>query len=215
MAQQVTPRQLQLLKAIACFRNSRCYSPTIGELASELGTSRSTAFEHIAELRRKGFLSGRAGRARSLRLTSRAQELLSGLGQADGDSTRSCEPAIAVLGRVAAGEPIEAVEDREELSIDSLFGPAEEIFALQVTGQSMVEAGIEDGDYVICRRSAVANQGQLVIAVLDDENATLKRFYKEPGRVRLEPANDAYKPIYSDNCRIEAVVVGLIRRTCT
>ena len=76
----------------------------------------------------------------------------------------------------------------------------------------MINEDIHEGDYVICRRSSVADDGQLVVAIVDEENATLKRFYKEKNRARLQPANDDYQPIYSDNCRIEAVVVGLVRR---
>jgi repressor LexA len=113
---------------------------------------------------------------------------------------------------VAAGLPIEAIEDRECLSLFSHFGCAGGVFALKVNGDSMKGEDVRDGDYVICRRSAVADDGQLVVAIVDDQDATLKRFYKEEGRARLEPANDEYEAIYSENCRIEAVVVGLMRR---
>ena len=95
--------------------------------------------------------------------------------------------------------------------MDSHFGNGE-IFALRVQGDSMIDDGIQNGDHVICRKTAVADNGQLVIAIVDNENATLKRFHKERRSVRLQPANDNYQPIYSDNCRIEAVVVGLIRK---
>ena len=209
---QVTPRQLQLLRAIAAFEASRCYSPTIGELASELGVSRSTAFEHIAELRRKGMLSARPGKARSLRLASRAQELLRRVHTLDSDSLSDSLTGIPFVGKVAAGLPIEAIENKECLSLSSCFGGGHDIFALEVQGDSMIGEDIREGDYAICRRSRVANNGQLVVAVVDSEEATLKRFYKENGRVRLQPANDDYGPIYSDTCRIEAVVVGLVRR---
>jgi len=209
--EQLTPRQLQLLKAVAGFQASRCYSPTIGELASELGISRSTTFEHITELRRKDLLSAYPGRARSLRLTSRAQKLLNRLTEQSYDLYR--QPAgIPLLGRVAAGSPIEAIEDTELLSLSSYFGSSDDTFALKVTGNSMLDDDIRDGDYVICRRSAVANNGQLVVAIVDKENATLKKFYKEKSRARLQPANDDYDPIYSEACRIEAVVVGLVRK---
>jgi len=119
---------------------------------------------------------------------------------------------IPLVGRVAAGAPIEAVEDRDSLSLASCFGAGDDVFALEVRGDSMVGEDIRDGDYVICRRRAVADDGALVVAIVDNEDATLKRFYKERGRARLEPANDDYEPIYSDNCRIEGVVVGLVRR---
>lgn len=212
LANQLTPRQLQLLKAIRTFVASRCYSPTIAELALELAISRSTAFEHIAELRKKSLLSALPAKARSLKLTSKAQKLLNCL---NNDSSNPCSqpPAgIPLVGKVAAGSPIEAIEDIEFLSLSSHFGNSDDIFALEVTGDSMVDDDIRNGDFVICRRTALANNGQLVIAIVDEQEAALKRFYSEKRRVRLQPANDDYDPIYSDNCRIEAVVVGLVRK---
>ncbi len=207
----LTPRQLQLLRRIACSQDSHRYSPTIAELACESGISRSTVFEHIAELRRKGLLSGCPNRARSLRLTWQAQELLSGL--VDHRTDAYPAPAgIPLRGIVAAGVPMEAVENVECLSFNSCFGSGDDIFALQVRGHSMVNADIRDGDYVVCRRTSVAEDGQLVIAVVDGEDATLKRFHKDKYQARLQPANDGYEPIYSDNCRIEAVVIGLLRK---
>jgi repressor LexA len=117
-----------------------------------------------------------------------------------------------LAGTVAAGLPVEAVENAESLSLNSCFGNNDDIFALEVRGDSMVDDDIHEGDYVICRRQSTARDGELVVAIVDQENATLKRFYKERNRARLQPANDDYQPIYSDNCRIEAVVIGLVRR---
>jgi len=205
---RLTPRQVQLLRIFARVQARHCYSPTIGELAAALGISRSTTFEHIGELRGKGLLSAQPGRARSLKLTSKGQSLLSRLAEGPSASV----DGIPLVGRVAAGAPIEAVEDRDSLSLASCFGAGDDVFALEVRGDSMVGEDIRDGDYVICRRRAVADDGALVVAIVDNEDATLKRFYKERGRARLEPANDDYEPIYSDNCRIEGVVVGLVRR---
>ena len=209
---RLTPRQLQILTAIASFQVNKCYSPTIGELARRLGISRSTTFEHIGELRRKGLLSAEAGRARSLNLTSSGQELLEGRGGRRSKVWGPSAAGIPLVGRVAAGAPVEAVQQRECLSLAGHFGGSDELFALEVTGDSMVGEDIRDGDYVICRRRVAADDGQLVVAIVDDENATLKRFYRESSRARLEPANDDYEAIYSDNCRIEGVVVGLVRR---
>ena len=209
---RLTPRQLQLLKAVAGFQASRCYSPTIGELASGLGISRSTAFEHIGELRKKGLLSTRPGRARSLKLTSKSQELLNRLTDDRLNAQSSQSTGIPLVGRVAAGAPIEAIEDKDHLSLGSHFGTGDDVFALEVAGDSMVDDDIRNGDYIICRRSPVANNGQLVIAIVDNEEATLKRFYKEKTLARLQPANEDYDPIYTEACRIEAVVVGLVRK---
>ena len=212
-SRSLTRRQVQLVRAIACFQASQCCSPTIGELAHELGVSRSTTFGHIEELRRKGLLVSSTGRARSLKLTSKAHDLLLGRdGNDNANRQREVMQGIPLAGRVAAGLPIEAVEDKEQLSLGGCFGNTDDVFALEVRGDSMIDDDIRDGDYVICRRSVEAHDGQLVIAIVDEENATVKRFHKENGRARLQPANEDYSPIYTDNCRIEAIVVGLVRK---
>jgi len=207
----LTPRQMQLLRFIVSTRQSKCCSPTMAELANRLDLSRSTVFEHIAELRRKGLLSASRGRARSLTATSEALELLESI-----DRPADPEPfggeSIPLAGVVAAGTPIEALEQTERLSLASYFGLSDDMFALEVRGNSMIDDDIHEGDYVICKKASTAVDGQLVIAVVDDNEATLKRFYREGSRARLQPANDACEAIYSDHCRIEAIVVGLIRK---
>ncbi len=127
-------------------------------------------------------------------------------------SVENREAGIPLIGRVAAGLPVEAVENKDYLSIESCFGNTGDIFALEVKGDSMVGENIREGDYVICKRTSTASNGQLVVAIVDNDDATLKRFYRENNLVRLQPANDAYEPIYSDNCRIEGVVIGLVRK---
>jgi repressor LexA len=209
---QLTPRQFQLLQMVARFQENRCYSPTLAEMAFELKISRSTVFEHLAELRRKGLLSGYQNKARSLKVSSQGQELLSELSGQNSPPYATEDAGIPLAGSVAAGVPAEAVENVESLSLSSAFGSGDDIFALEVAGDSMIDEDIRQGDYVICRRSRVADDGQLVVAIVDDENATLKRFYKEKDRARLQPANDDYQPIYTENCRIEAIVIGLVRR---
>ncbi len=213
----LTPRQVQMLRAIAEQRSRDGYSPTIGELGTQLNISRTTAFEHIEQLRGKGFVSGQAGpssrhRARSLNLTLKARRALKGLAEHSCESAGDKSEGIPLAGMVAAGEPIEAVENINIISLNSLFGAGEEVFALEVRGDSMVGENIREGDYIICRRGRTATDGQLVVAIVDDGNATLKRFYREPGCVRLQPANENYEPIYTNNCRIEGVVTGLIRK---
>jgi len=143
-------------------------------------------------------------------LTARANRLLEDDRQTV--TTGPSEAGVPLLGTVVAGVPVEAIENPETMSMRELFGSMDDIFTLRVSGDSMVDEGISDGDYVVCRRSATAHDGQIVVAVVDDGEATLKKFYIEPGRARLEPANSAYDPIYSDNFRIEAIVLGLLRR---
>ncbi len=207
---QVTPRQLEILRHIRRFEQSRCYLPTIAELALAAGVSRTTAFEHIAGLQKKGLLRKSTGRARSLRLTARASRLLEYAGRLEQDE-RGGE-GLRLCGRVAAGMPIEAIENVEEISLRSVFGDGDDVFALEVRGDSMIDEGIGTGDFIVCRKATRAENGQMVVAIVDDDNATVKRFYQENGQVRLESSNAAYEPIYTENCRIEAVVLGVVRR---
>ena len=209
---QLTPRQLQLLQMVARFQENRCYSPTLAEMACELDISRSTVFEHLTELRKKDLLSGYQNKARSLKVSSHGQELLSDLSGQSSPTHATEAGGIPLAGSVAAGVPVEAIENIESLSLTSAFGSGDDIFALEVAGDSMINEDIREGDYVICRRSRVADDGQLIVAIVDDENATLKRFYRDKDRARLQPANDDYQPIYTNNCRIEAIVIGLVRK---
>jgi repressor LexA len=174
--------------------------------------SRSTAFEHLVELQRKDLISTCQGRARSLKLTCHGYELLE---QVDGRHIPSAQRSgsvIPLMGQVAAGVPVEAVQNEENLSLSDCFGSGGELFALEVHGDSMIEADIRPGDYAICRRSATANSGDLVIARVEDGQATLKRFQKDKAGICLQPANPNYQPIIPTDCQIEGVVVGLIRR---
>ena len=147
-----------------------------------------------------------------MKLTSKAQKLLENGPQQRTLQFNDTESGIPFLGRVAAGVPIEAIENTEKFSLTGQFGSSDNIFTLQVAGDSMIEDGIHDGDYVICQRSETAGNGQMVVALLDNENVTLKRFYKEKSRVRLQPSNKEYAPIYSNNLKVQAVVIGLVRK---
>jgi repressor LexA len=147
-----------------------------------------------------------------LTLSLKARRLLNKLTIQSPHNAEESLEGIPLAGIVAAGLPVEAIENKQFLSIESCFGNGGDIFALEVRGDSMTGENIRQGDYIICKRAATAANGQLVVAIVDNDNATLKRFYKEQTRVRLQPANDNYEPIYSDNCRIEGVVVGLVRK---
>jgi repressor LexA len=147
-----------------------------------------------------------------LELSPKAYKLLRQTANQSQQPGNRQDGTIPLAGRVAAGIPIEAIENKERLSINSLFGNSDEIFALEVRGDSMTGEGINSGDFVICHKCSTANEGQMVVAIVDNENATLKRFYREKDAVRLQPANEQYEPIYSRNCRIEAVVLGVIKK---
>jgi repressor LexA len=207
----LTPKQLQVLRHIAVFHGSRCYSPTIAELAAQLSLSRSTVFEHLGELQRKSLLTTSPGRARSLRLTCRGRKLLRQSRAGEPPACDETSMGIPLAGRIAAGAPVEAIENSDTISLESCFGVGDGLFALKVSGDSMIEENIQPGDYVICRRTEVAENGQIVVAVVNDGEATLKRFYREHDRIRLQPANANYEPIHSNDCRIQGVVIGLLR----
>ena len=159
-------------------------------------------------------LTGSSGKARSLELTSPAFSLLEEIKQnSDFDTDIDYQgEKIPLLGLVAAGVPIEAIQDDLSISLQEQFGLTDDVFALEVRGNSMIEENICDGDYVICKKSAHAANGQLAVILVEEQNVTLKRFYKEKDQARLQPANENFQPIYSNDCKIEAIVLGLVRK---
>lgn len=223
----LTPRQIEVLRFIAQFRRRHHYSATIGEVAQALQLSRTTAFEHVEALRAKDLLTepeiqpeGKRRPVRCLELTARAKRFLAQL-QCSERQLQSSEttPAnlplepnrLPLLGTVNAGYGIMAEQTDQEFSLAERFGPGE-LFILRVEGSSMVQAGIFDKDYLICRYAQTAVNGQLVVAELPDGKKTVKRFFKDQHAVRLQPANDSFEPIIAQDCRICAIVVGLIRK---
>ena len=201
----LTPKQQKILLLIRDWRLRLGYSPTMQELADELAVSKVTVFEHVEALIRKGALRRDPNKARSLELTENCQLP---------DEQRTTR--LPLVGSIAAGLPIEAVEDRQYLDLEDLFADADavrsgDIFVLRVRGESMIGEQICDGDYVICRRAATARNGQTVVALLEDGEATLKKFYKERGRFRLQPANEAFEPIWVDQVAIQGIVIGVVR----
>ena len=215
---QITPKQLETLRQVENFLRSQCYSATIGELAAALNISRTTAYERIAGLREKGLLVRSTGKARCLRLTNAGEKLLEQAreikaaqsAEESNEFVDNSTGGIFLRGRVSAGYGIEAIEEQTPFSLPETFGNCEDVFVLQVCGHSMIDAGIGDGDFVICRSTQTAKDGQIVIAMLDDEQATMKRFFRDKKAARLMPANDAFEPIYSTTCRIQAVVIGAV-----
>jgi repressor LexA len=202
----LTPRQLHIVQLIRDSRVARGYSPTIQELADEIGVAKVTVHEHVGALVKKGVLQKEPNKARSL-------SLVEGLPLPNEDNG----VRFPLIGRIAAGMPIEQFEQSDTLDLESVFGPrvgeVGSTFALQVTGDSMQDEGILDGDYVIVRRASTARAGERVVALLPNGETTLKSFYREPdGRIRLQPANDAFEPIIVNECQIQGIVVGVMRR---
>ena len=194
----LTPKQFQIVRFLQDYWVEHEYAPTMQEIADHLGVSRPTVFEHIEALEKKKVLTREPTLARGVTL---APEYSPEAGR------------LPLVGRIAAGRPIEAIEDTELLDLESLFrGRPGETFALQVCGESMIDEQIRDGDYVIVQKQATARDGETVVAILPDGEATLKKFYKEKGRIRLQPANPTMQPIYAPNVTIQGVVIGVLRK---
>lgn len=212
----LTKRQRQILDFYQDYVENHGISPTLEEVAQHFEVNKVTIFGHVAELERKGLLT-RAGKrvSRGLQLTDLAgQNPRVGSAASDG-AERPQKPngtMIPILGRIAAGSPIEAIEDREELELTDLVPPGAEVYALRVRGQSMIDDGIRDGDMVLVERRTEARNGEMVVAILPGEEATLKRLYREGNRFRLQPANAEMQPIYTPTVEVRGVVLGVIRR---
>src|SRR5580658_1953069 len=198
----LTPRQLDVVVAIRNYRHLHGYAPTMQELADQLGTSKVTIFEHVGALERKRVLTRDKHKARSMEII--ADEKLP-------DENRSTK--LPLLGNIAAGSPIEAVENREEIDLEQMFHSRSGVYVLRVRGESMIDDHLCDGDYVIIERRPTARNGEQVVALLDTGEATLKRFYREGGKIRLQPANSSMEPriVDAETCRIQGVVIGVLR----
>ena len=218
----LSARQRAILDFFRDWLDRQGVPPSYREIGQAMGIrSTNGVSDHVKALIRKGYLSrvGEGSRARSLVLTERA--LAIGPDVPDRDDENLVE--IGVFGRVAAGQPLLAEENREEtLRVDSFLLPgAGKVFALRVTGDSMIEDGIFDGDYIFVRKQLQVNDGDIAVVMVDDE-ATVKRFYREtiPGggfRVRLQPANSTMSPIYVDasdfrEVNVLGIVVGVYRK---
>lgn len=204
MSLNLTPKQLRILQLVRDWRIRRGYSPTMQELADEIGVSKVTVFEHVETLIRKGALAREPNKARSLMIPE---------GVAIPDETRPGK--VPLVGKIAAGYPIEKVADREEVDLTEMLGHRPDqraLFALVVEGDSMRDEGILDGDYIICERTEVARNGDRVVALLPDGQTTLKTYYRETDHIRLQPANPAYEPLRVKFCQIQGVVRGVVRR---
>lgn len=203
MAPIIYKRQGQILDYIKQFIQANGSAPTLRQIADAIGVSSlATVHEHLTTLEIKGLIKRKIGKTRSIELTKAAPGL-------DIDGMK-----VPILGFIAAGAPIEPYTDpKATLSISpSLVSGKKRVYVLQVRGDSMIEEQIRDGDYVVVEQAEEAKNGDIVVALLDNGMATLKRFFKEATRIRLEPANAKMSPIFVKNVRVQGKVVGLIRR---
>jgi repressor LexA len=174
------------------------------ELADEIGVSKVTVFEHVEALIKKGALIREANKARSLSIAE---------GVSVPDESRPLK--FPLVGKIAAGYPIEKVADADEIDLVEFLSTVDKAgstFALQVDGESMRDEGILDGDLVLLERAQVAHNGDRVVALLEDGSTTLKTFFKEADHIRLQPANPDFEPIRVKFCQIQGIVKGVVRR---
>jgi len=195
---QLTERQLAIYEFIRDKIRNRGYGPTVREIGLQFGIrSPNGVMCHLKALERKGLILREPNMSRAIQL---AAEPLSAKG-------------LPLAGRIAAGVLHEAVEQNERVDFNELFNPSDpDLFLLEVRGDSMIEDQIADGDLVVIRRQKTARKGQIVAAITDENEATLKRWFPEKNRIRLEPANSSMQPIFVKNAQVLGVVVGVVRK---
>jgi len=221
-------RKQKILECIARAVSERGYPPSVREIAESVGlASPSAVHHHLTALEREGLLERGSHSSRALRLTPRGEAELGApprrpvpVERPDrGRVTPFRMPverdllALPVIGEIAAGQPIEAyAEGAETLEVPRSLQARDDSYVLRVRGKSMIDALIDDGDYVVVQPQATARDGDIVVALLEDNGVTLKRFYREKDRIRLQPANAEMEPIYASEVQVQGKVVGVIRR---
>lgn len=196
----LTKRQKEILAFLTEYLKERGYSPSLEEIAKHFGiASLNAIYKHLKVLEEKGFIRRLSNRARSIQIVE--QNLIP-------------EQMVPLLGAIAAGHPIEAVATPEEIPVPEGLLSKGNNYVLRVEGDSMIDEQIRDGDLIIVEQRDFATNGETVVALIDGEEATLKKLYREQGRVRLQPANPKLFPIFveEDRLRIQGVVVGLMRK---
>jgi len=193
----LTQRQRAVYDFIRSKIRSRGYGPTVREIGLKFKiNSPNGVMCHLKALEKKGLITREPNMSRAIQLTG--------------------EPAhdggIPLVGEIAAGTLTEAIEQAERFEFEEWFPKKRNQFALRVKGDSMIEAGINEGDVVICRRARTAHRGDIVVAITDETEATLKYWYPEAKRVRLQPANRSMRPIYSRTAQVLGIVQGVVRK---
>jgi repressor LexA len=198
----LTRRQKEILDFVGRHLERKGYAPTIEEIGEHFGlTSLATVHKHLTNLQDKGFIKRAANRSRALELVP------------SGMAVRAVE--LPLLGRVAAGSPIEAISSSETVFVPEDMVGRRDTYVLQVKGESMIDEQIRDGDYVIVEDRTSVRDGEMVIALVGGDSVTLKKLYREgEGRIRLQPANRRMKPIFvdQDDLRVQGVVIGVLRK---
>ncbi|MFC1662847.1 transcriptional repressor LexA [Patescibacteria group bacterium] len=203
MAPILPKKKKELLAFLKDYINNNGYAPTLTEIAKHYGlSSLATVHEHLSFLEQRGFIKRDKSQARGISVKENLVEKKNIGGV-----------PLPLLGTITAGAPIEAIEDRQ----DNITVPQEvlgnkESYLLKVKGDSMIESNISDGDYVIVEKTSTAKNGEMIVALLDDGSATLKKFYKQKSNIKLQPANKNYNPLIVPNVAIQGRVLGIIRK---
>jgi repressor LexA len=193
----LTQRQYKVYEFIRDKIRGRGYGPTVREIADQFDiNSPNGVVCHLKALEKKGFITRERNRSRAIQLKAEP------IGQR----------SLPLAGTIAAGVLHEAIEQDEQVDFQEMFNPDKNLFVLRVSGESMIEDQIASGDFVVVQKQRTARKGQIVVAITDEGEATLKRWYPEKNRIRLEPANSTMKPIYVKNARVLGVVVGVVRK---
>ena len=198
----ITRRQKEVIDFLSGFTQKNGYSPSYEEIASGLGlNSLATVHKHVTNLQNKGLLQRAHNRSRSIDVLPAKP------------ARKAAFERLPLMGRIAAGKPVEAIESAESISLGDIIGNRE-VFALEVRGDSMRDEHIVSGDYVLVERTRTAREGEIVVALIDGSEATLKRFYREGDMIRLQPSNAEMAPIYAAaiNVSIQGKVLGVLRK---
>ena len=199
----IYPKQKKIFDFVCQYIQKNGYAPSVREIAKAVGVSSlATVHEHLKSLEKKGVISRTTGVGRAIEITYHPEDI------------KSTEIELPLFGYIQAGKPIEPlVDNSQKIPVSSfLISGNKRSFVLKVKGDSMIEEGIFEDDYVVVEEQNEADNGDIVIAILENGLATLKKFYKEIDRVRLQPANSTMAPIYATDVKIQGKVVGLIRR---
>jgi repressor LexA len=197
----LTKRQIQVITFIQDYTKLHAYPPTIRETAAHFDISVKAAYDHVNALKKKGIIKSNSNRSRSIEIID------------NNFSPDTGGIQIPLLGSVAAGLPLMAEENMERMLTlpQDMLKPGKAFFALRIQGDSMINAGIHDGDIAVIRQQNTAENGNIIVARIQEEAVTLKRFYRENNRIRLQAENDAYPPIYTQDVRVLGTLQMIIR----
>ena len=214
MTKHDADRKVKILDFIAATLRARGFPPSVREIARAVGlASTSAVHHHLQILEREGYLERGAAQSRAIRLTPTAAIRLGLTSELVPQATTGDARVVPIIGEIAAGGPIEAYQDATEtMAIPDVLAPGGDAYVLRVRGDSMIEAHIADGDFVLIRPQTTARNGDIVVAQVEENAVTLKRFFREKDRVRLQPANPNYPPQFYPSVRIQGKLIGVIRR---